>query len=116
MKRLLSVSFVLLMASGAIAQERKKRVAVLNFDYSTVSSYVYSIFNSNVDVGKGVADVMVDKLVKSGVYTVYERKALEKILQEQNFSNSDRANPATAARIGQLIGVDAIILGSITQF
>ncbi|HUQ95722.1 MAG TPA: CsgG/HfaB family protein [Bryobacteraceae bacterium] len=98
------------------AQERKRRVAVLNFDYSTVSSYVYSIFNSNVDIGKGVADIMMEKLVNSGTYQVYDRKAIEKIMAEQNFSNSDRANPATAARIGQLIGVDAIVMGSITQF
>lgn len=116
MKRLLSVLFVLLMATVAPAQERKRRVAVMNFDYSTVSSHVYSIFNSNVDIGKGVADQLVDKLVAAGTFQVFERKELEKILQEQNFSNSDRANVATAARIGQLIGVDAIILGSITQF
>jgi curli biogenesis system outer membrane secretion channel CsgG len=37
-------------------------------------------------------------------------------LAEQNFSNSDRANPATAAKIGQILGVDAIIMGSITKF
>ncbi len=98
------------------AQERKRRVAVVNFDYSTVSNYVYSIFNTNVDIGKGVADLMVDQLVADGSFQVYERKAMEKILAEQNFSNSDRANPTSAARIGQLIGVDAIIMGSITQF
>jgi curli biogenesis system outer membrane secretion channel CsgG len=47
---------------------------------------------------------------------VIERKALDKILAEQNFSNSDRADPSTAARIGKVLGVDAIIIGSITQF
>ena len=45
-----------------------------------------------------------------------ERKALDKIMQEQNFSNSDRANPTSAAKLGKLLGVDAIIVGSITQF
>src|ERR1051325_9636417 len=59
---------------------------------------------------------MVAKLVKDGKYSVIERKALDKILAEQNFSNSDRANPATAAKIGQILGVDAIIMGSITKF
>lgn len=116
MNRWISFACFLLMATSAVAQERKRRVAVLNFDYSTVRTYVASIFNSDVDVGKGVADLLVDKLVSSGQYEVYERKALEKIMQEQNFSNSDRANPATAARLGQLIGVDAIVMGSITQF
>jgi curli biogenesis system outer membrane secretion channel CsgG len=60
--------------------------------------------------------MLVEKLVKDGKYSVIERKALDKILAEQNFSNSDRANPATAAKIGQILGVDAIIMGSITKF
>ena len=116
MKRIAVAALCILAAVPLAAQERKRRVAVINFDYSTVSSYVFNIFNSNVDVGQGVADMLVDTLVQTGVYQVYERKAMEKVLQEQNFSNSDRANSATAARIGQLIGVDAIIVGSITQF
>ena len=37
-------------------------------------------------------------LVKDGSYSIIERKALEKILAEQNFSNSDRANPTLAVR------------------
>lgn len=114
--RIIVILFTIIALLPLSAQERKRRVAVLNFDYATVHSYVASIFNSNVDVGKGVADLMVEKMVASGVYQVYERKALEKLLAEQNLSNSDRADPATAARIGQLIGVDAIVFGSITQF
>jgi curli biogenesis system outer membrane secretion channel CsgG len=47
---------------------------------------------------------------------VIERNALDKIMAEQNFSNSDRANPNSAAKLGKLLGVDAIILGSVTQF
>jgi hypothetical protein len=38
------------------------------------------------------------------------------VLGEQNFSNSDRADATTAAKIGRILGVDAIIIGSITQF
>lgn len=117
MRKMLGLACILFTALPMFAQQpRKRRVAVINFDYSTVQSYVSSLFNTNVDVGKGVADILVDKLVKSGVYQVYERKGMDKILAEQNFSNSDRANPATAARIGQLMGVDAIIIGSITTF
>jgi len=37
-------------------------------------------------------------------------------MAEQNFSNSDRADTTTAAKIGRLLGVDAMIMGSITQF
>jgi curli biogenesis system outer membrane secretion channel CsgG len=97
-------------------QGRKKRVAVFDFDYATVHSDVSAIFGSDVDVGKGISDLLVNYLVKDGTYSVIERKALDKILTEQNFSNSDRANPNSAAKIGKLLGVDAIIVGSITQF
>jgi curli biogenesis system outer membrane secretion channel CsgG len=47
---------------------------------------------------------------------VIDRSAMDKILTEQNFSNSDRVNPTSAAKLGQILGVDAIIIGSITQF
>jgi hypothetical protein len=47
---------------------------------------------------------------------VIERKALDKILAEQNFSNSNRADATSAAKIGKMLGVDAIIVGSVTQF
>ncbi len=98
------------------AQGRKKRVAVFDFDYATVHSDVAALFGKDVDVGKGISDLLVTYLVKDGTYSVIERKALDKILTEQNFSNSDRANPNSAAKIGKLLGVDAIIVGSITQF
>jgi hypothetical protein len=54
---------------------------------------VAGIFGQDVDIGKGISDLLVTYLVKDGSYSVIERKALDKILAEQNFSNSDRANP-----------------------
>ncbi len=95
---------------------RKKRVAIMDFDYGTVRSGIAALFGSDIDVGKGIGDLLVTRLVKDGTYSVIERKALDKILAEQNFSNSDRANPTSAAKLGRLLGVDAIIVGSITQF
>jgi curli biogenesis system outer membrane secretion channel CsgG len=103
-------------AQSANATARKKRVAVFDFDYATVHAYARAIFGSDIDVGRGVSDLLVTMLVKDGTYSVIERKNLDKILGEQNFSNSDRANPVSAAKIGKLLGVDAIIVGSITQF
>lgn len=104
------------LAQAAPAPTRKKRVAVMDFDYATVHGGVSAIFGQDVDIGKGITDLLVKYLVKDGTYSVIERKALDKILAEQNFSNSDRANPASAARIGKLLGIDAMIVGSITQF
>jgi curli biogenesis system outer membrane secretion channel CsgG len=98
------------------AQGRKKRVAIFDFDYATVHSGIAALFGQDVDVGRGISDLLVTYLVKDGSYSVIERKAMDKILVEQNFSNSDRANPTSAAKIGKLLGVDAMIVGSITQF
>jgi curli biogenesis system outer membrane secretion channel CsgG len=98
------------------AQARKPRVAIFDFDYATVHSNVSAIFGTNVDVGQGISDLLLTFLVKDGSFSVVERKALDKILAEQNFSNSSRADPNSAAKIGKLLGVDAIVVGSITQF
>jgi curli biogenesis system outer membrane secretion channel CsgG len=103
-------------AAAPAAAPRKKRVAVIDFDYATVHSGIAALFGTDVDVGKGITDLMVTYLVKDGTYSLIERKALDKVMQEQNFSNSDRANPTSAAKLGKLLGVDAIIVGSITQF
>jgi len=74
------------------------------------------MFGTNVDVGRGISDLTVKYLVQDGTYSVIDRKAMDKILAEQNFSNSDRANRNSAAKLGKILGVDAIIVGSITQF
>ncbi len=116
MVRVVSLILVFLSLSpGAFAQQ-KKRIAILNFDYGTVRNYVTQIFGGDQDIGKGIADLMVEKLVKDGTFSIIERAALDKVLAEQNFSNSDRADSTTAAKIGRVLGVDAIVVGSITQF
>ncbi|MDQ6759092.1 MAG: curli production assembly protein CsgG [Acidobacteriota bacterium] len=109
------ISAAILLGSAAFGQQ-KKRVAVLDFDYGTVQSSVAAIFGANQDIGKGITDLLVQRLVERGTFSVIERKALDKILQEQNFSNSDRADSNTAAKLGRVLGVDAIITGTITQF
>ena len=107
---------VVLSVSG-FAAERKKRVAVFDFDYSTVRTAVSAAFGgTEVDAGAGITALLVKRLVQDGTYSVIERAKMDMILKEQNFSNSDRFNPNSAAKIGKLLGVDAIIVGNITQF
>jgi curli biogenesis system outer membrane secretion channel CsgG len=118
MRKILPLGVIVVVGALLLtaAEPRKKRVAVLDFDYGTVRSYIAGLFGSDVDVGRGIADLLVKHLVQNGTYSVIERKMLDKILAEQNFSTSDRANPASAAQLGKILGLDAIIVGSITQF
>ncbi len=116
MRRLIIPLFLTVVLAAPVAAQQKKRVAVLDFEYGTVRSNVSAIFGTDRDIGKGISDLVVEKLVNSGKFSVIERNALDKVLAEQNFSNSDRADSNTAAKIGRILGVDAIITGSITQF
>jgi curli biogenesis system outer membrane secretion channel CsgG len=109
-------TLLLVSAFCSASAQRKPRIAVLDFDYATVRSYSQAFFGTDVDLGKGITQMLVTDLVKDGSYSVIERAAMDKILGEQNFSNSNRADPSSAAKIGKLLGVDAIIVGSITEF
>ena len=113
------VAIVLLFAVTTWGQvPGKRRVAVLDFDNAAAQSGVnVSFLQANApDVGKAVSGLLVAKLVQDGQVIVIERDAIDKILAEQNLSNSDRADPATAARLGRLLGVDALVLGTITRY
>jgi curli biogenesis system outer membrane secretion channel CsgG len=94
----------------------RHKVAVLDFNYATVMSASQAVFGTNVDIGKGISDMLINELVNNGTYRVIERNQIDKILNEQNFSNSNRADATTAAKIGHILGVDAVITGDITQF
>ena len=104
--------FLFAVSAAWGADEAKKRVAIFDFDFGAVHHW----WTGEWDIGKGISDMIVTNLVRDGTYSVIERKQLDRILQEQNFTNSDRVNPATAAKIGKVLGVNAIIIGTITQF
>lgn len=118
MPRILSlfVGLALLLAAGDASAQQKKRVAILGFDDAAVEASAARAVGTSQDVGGFLADVVVKELLKGSVYTVVERRAIDQVLKEQNFSNSNRADPKTAAAIGRVLGVDAIIVGSVTQF
>lgn len=109
----LGLAFAALPAPAA-AQSSRPTVALLDLEFGSVQQW----WSGNWDIGKGVADLVVDELVNDGSYRVIERKRLDAILAEQNFSNSDRADPSagSVAKIGKALGVKYLIVGSITKF
>ncbi len=94
--------------------QTKKRVAVMDFDFSSISNP--SILSSFPGIAKGTSDMLVNSLVNTGAYSVIERSQIEAILAEQNLGASGAVNVSTAAEIGKILGVKYIILGSVTQF
>lgn len=111
-KKTLLIFVAFLAAFPLLTFAKGPRVAVFDFDFAAVQKW----WEWDWDIGKGISDMLVTELVNDGTYRVIERKALDKILAEQDFSTSDRANPETAAKIGKILGVKYIIIGSITTF
>jgi curli biogenesis system outer membrane secretion channel CsgG len=114
----LAVAFAALGLTGPAAAQtpkaKKPAVAVMDLDYGTVTDHWWGDY----DIGKGVADQIIDELVNDSTFRVIERKKLDTVLAEQDFAQSDRADPSAAklAKVGKVLGVKYILAGSITKF
>ncbi len=95
------------------AAASRPQVAVMDFEFGTLDNWC-----GQYDIGKGMADQVVDALVNDRTFRVIERKKLDTVLAEQDFAQSNRADPSagTLAKIGKIKGVKYIIAGSITKF
>jgi hypothetical protein len=89
------------------AQETAKlRVAV--FDPSSSGTVI--------DEGTKVAvrELMSSTFVNTGKYNIVERSLLEKVMKEQEFSNSGAVNDSQATEVGKLAGANKIVLSVVT--
>jgi curli biogenesis system outer membrane secretion channel CsgG len=98
-----------------IQVQTKKRLAVLDFDFASTGLTGLGLIGM-VGPAKGVSDLLTNRLVQNGTFIMVERSRINQILAEQNLGASGRIEPATAAQIGRLLGADAVIIGTITQF
>ena len=67
-------------------------------------------------LGKTISDKLIGKLIDNGHYSIADRDKLDKILDEQKLSLSGLINSDDAPMVGELIGVDAFIIGSGEYF
>lgn len=109
-RQLVAGCLLVLAAAGAAEAQDRTRVAVLDFENATSNR----IFGDKL--GEAAADELTTQLVKSGAFTVIERRQIAAILEEQRAGMSGAIDPATAAAIGKVLGAQFILLGSITQF
>jgi len=113
----ISLVFVLLLSGGlfleiANAAEKKIRIAVMPLDMHQVKRW----WTGNWDVGIGIAETITTELVNTGEFTVVERAQLQKVLDEQQLGKEGVLDPATAARVGNILGVQLMLLGTVTEF
>jgi len=67
-------------------------------------------------VGAGASKMLETSLVKSGNFEVFTRQEMDKVMKEQALGQSGAVTPQSAAKAGQLIGVNAIVIGTVTEF
>ena len=86
----------------------KRRIAIIPFENLTE--------NGGEKLGERVADMLTTPLTNSGRFIILERQEIDRILSEQAFGQSGAITEETSVRAGQLLGVEAIVLGDITEF
>ena len=67
-------------------------------------------------LGETATDIIITELVKTGKFIVVERDKIDKILGEQKLGQSGAIDPATAAQVGKILGLNAMVTGSVSQF
>jgi hypothetical protein len=106
MKRMIIFLSLLLFVQHVFAQEEKLRVAV----FDPTSS------GTAIDEGSKVAvrELVSSAFVNTGKYNIVERSLLEKVMKEQEFSNSGVVDDSQATEIGKLAGAHKVVLSVVT--
>ena len=89
-----------------VYQQMKKvtRIAITEFTYGDE-------FNSFT---RNVQDILYTNLIQRGM-TVIEREKMEQVMEELAKSFSGMIDSATAAEIGKMLGVEAVIVGTVAD-
>jgi TolB-like protein len=95
------------LASTALAATAKSKptIAILTFDYG----------GKNVTLEplrEGLAQMLIADVSNLSDVQVVERTRLKALLEEQKLGRSGKIDPATAARVGKLLGARFLVLGS----
>lgn len=107
---LLAIILAMVIAANAIAQS-KPRVAVLKFEEKFDRSWWVT-----GRLGEKASEMMTTELFKTKKFTVLERARLNDVLKEHNLTASGAVTPQTAVELGKLLGVDLMVMGSVTEF
>ncbi len=85
----------------------KRRVAIINFENKT---------KYGARLGNSATDIMITEMAKSNKFIIIERSKMHNLLEEQKLGMSGVIDANTAAKAGKILGLNAIITGSVSQF
>ncbi len=107
MKKYLLLLAALFVAGWAMANEDRP-LSIAVFDPTSSGT--------SIDDGTRIAirEIISSTIVNTGEFTIVERSLLEKVMQEQQFSNSGIVAESDATEIGKMAGANKIILSVVT--
>jgi len=98
--------------AAAPVQSEAALVAVMDFEYgATGRNWWAAEF-----VGKGIAELIAEKLAADGTYSVVERRWLAAIREEQKLGSSNDTSRPNPEAMPQVLGAKYLIVGSVTRF
>lgn len=89
-----------------IARLGRKAVAVV--DFSDLEGRITLL-------GRFVADELSARLVRGGEVRVVDRQHLGRVIEEQKLAIYGVTSPAAVRRLGQLVGADVLVVGTVTD-
>ena len=95
---------------------RKRKIAVMPFDYSAVTTWVHYWFHNDVNIGQGIRAMLTARMHQAKNITLLERARLDAIEKELNLNNTALVNQGTKVKMGRVSGADCILLGDIVIF
>ena len=90
----------------AAAKHGKHKIAVIPFR---------ELDGRTTVLGTYLAEELVTNLFSTGTLDVVERSMLDKVMSELKFSQSGAIDPESARHVGRIVGVEAIVTGSIAD-
>lgn len=86
----------------------KRRIGVVEFTNKTAYG--------QHRLGQAASDILITELVKSEKFIVVEREKLDKVMEEQKIQQQGTIDSLTAVKLGQILGLEAIVVGAVTDF
>src|SRR5437762_8287 len=107
-------ALVLAFATQSFAQAKIK-VAIWEFDNNAAHSYWY--WDKLGPAACNLIDTAFsENKLLANKFSVVERDKLNLVLKEQGLAQSGAVDPASAAKVGKILGVKYIVLGGIDKF
>ncbi|HEY8392299.1 MAG TPA: CsgG/HfaB family protein [Capillibacterium sp.] len=106
----LTLCLALCLPAGA---QRSYSLAVLPF---AAAGNLQIRWDQRDQLIEGITQMITDRLANQPDLILIERERIKEILTEQHFQQSGAVDLSSAVKIGRILGVDILVLGSINDF